>query len=72
MRPQYRMNLGEFIRYNHIYYSEWNLKIYVDNSLRYNSSIQNAYVFGYDYLNVIEWFRDKISKTIKVYTEEVI
>ncbi len=69
MKPNYKMTLGEFIRYNHVYYTDWYLKIYVDDVLKFDSSIQNAYTFGNDFLNVIEWFRNNTSKTIKIYTE---
>ncbi|KZL91707.1 hypothetical protein [Clostridium magnum] len=72
MKPKYKQNLGQLIKYYYANYDNYHLKIYIDGKLKYDNALQLVEFFGHDYLNVVEFFRNDSAKTISVYTSKNI
>lgn len=70
MKPKYKQTLNQLIKYYHTEYSDYTVQIYITGKLKFNDSIQLAYNFGYENLNVIEFFRNDNKKTITIYTND--
>ena len=66
MKPKFTETLGELISYYYPDYHEYNFKLYICDKLFYDGSLECFK--GYDYLNVVEFYRDSNNKALTVYT----
>jgi len=70
MKPKYKENLGQLISYYYPNYHDYQLKIYINGNLKYDDNMELIDSFGYDYLNVVDFFRNENKRTIYIYTSE--
>lgn len=71
MKPKFKQNLGQLLRYYYPDYNNYHLKVYIDRKLKYDNIMEMIYSFGHDYLNIVEFYRDDSIKTISIYTSEI-
>lgn len=68
MKPKFEETLGQLIQYYYPECHEYTFKLYINDKLFYNKSLECFQ--GYDYLNVVEFFRDPKNKILTVYTSD--
>lgn len=70
MKPKYKQNLRQLISYLYPERHDYKVKIFINNDLKYNNSMELIDDFGYGYLNIVEYYYDNKTKTIFIYTED--
>lgn len=70
MKPKYKQNLGQLVRFYYPQYHDYQLKVYIDGQLKFDNVMELIDSFGYDYLNVVEYYRKDSTKAICIYTSE--